>query len=471
MAAFDARSAATAQGGTFAVSLNPATGEEIARFAHDNTATQEAAMAAAEEAQKLWAAMPVTDRSEYLANLGAALRENAASLASIITAEMGKTITEARAEVNKCAVLCDWYSSNSAALLADEEPDMGADGEARISYLPLGLIFAVMPWNFPLWQVLRAAVPIMAAGNGFVLKHADNVQGSARALEAAMTQAGMPAGLFSALNIRRDDVSRLIADPRIAGVTVTSGTTAGAAIAAQAGRYLKKSVLELGGSDPFIVLADADLDRAIPAAIAARFQNCGQVCIAAKRIIVEESVFDEFTRRFVVAAAALPQGDPTLESTRLGPMARTGLRTALHEQVVRSIEMGAKLILGGQVPEGPGAFYPATVLVEVTPDMPVACEETFGPVAPIIRAKDADDAVRIANASNFGLAGAVWGSDPACAHDVAARLATGGVVINGIAVSDPRLPIGGIRQSGYGRELSHFGLREFCNAKLLWKRS
>ena len=460
-----------AKGGTFATSVNPATGEEIARYPHDDTHAQDTAVAAAATAQKMWAALPVTERQRHLAQLGAILRAEIDTLAGSITAEMGKTITAARAEVNKCAVLCDWYAANSAVLLADETPDIGADGTACISYLPLGLIFAVMPWNFPLWQVLRAAVPIMAAGNGFILKHADNVQGSARLLAAAIAKTGMPEGLFGVLNIRRDDVPRLIADPRIAGVTVTSGVAAGAAVASEAGRHLKKSLLELGGSDPFIVLADADLDRAVPAAIEARFQNCGQVCIAAKRIIVEEPVFEEFTRRFVAAARALPQGDPASDGTRIGPMARTRLRTELHNQVTRSLEMGAQLLLGGEIPDGPGSYYPATVLIDVTPDMPVAREETFGPVAPLIKARTADEAVRIANDSDFGLSSAVWGGDESQATRVAEMLETGGVFINGISASDPRVPIGGIKQSGYGRELSHFGLHEFCNAKLIWKRN
>lgn len=458
-------------GRTFAVSVNPATGEEIARYPHDDAEAQDAVVAAAVKAQKTWAGWSAIERQQHFAELAAILRQEIDLFAASITAEMGKTITAARAEVSKCAILCDWYASHSAALLADEKPNVGSDGDARISYLPLGLIFAVMPWNFPLWQVLRAAVPIMAAGNGFVLKHADNVQGCARLLAGAIAKTGMPEGLFSVLNIRRDAVSRLIADPRIAGVTVTSGVAAGAAVASEAGRHLKKSLLELGGSDPFIVLADSDLDRAVPAAIEARFQNCGQVCIAAKRIIVEEPIFEEFTRRFIAAAKALPQGDPAQAGTRIGPMARTRLRNELHEQVTRSLEMGAELLLGGEIPNGPGSFYPATVLIGVTPDMPVAREETFGPVAPIIKAKNAEDAIRIANDSDFGLSGAVWGSDVSKVTEVAEMLETGGVFINGISASDPRVPIGGIKQSGYGRELSHFGLREFCNAKLIWRRN
>lgn len=459
------------QNQAFALSVNPATGAEIERFPLHDPAQQDAILEAAHRAQREWAARPVEDRAAALARLGATLRAHATPLAARITAEMGKPITSARAEVNKCAVLCDWYAENSVALLADERPDLGADGDAWISYLPIGVVLGVMPWNFPLWQVLRAAVPILAAGNGFVLKHADNVQGCARALDEAFREAGIPDGVFATLNVGRMALPRLIADSRVAAVTVTAGVAAGSAIAADAGRHLKKSLLELGGSDPFVVLADADLDRAVAAAIEARFQNCGQVCIAAKRLIVEEPIFEEFTRRFVAAAAALPQGDPGKAETKLGPMARGRLRDELHAQVTRSVAMGARILLGGEIPPGPGCFYPATVLVGITPDMPVFREETFGPVAPIIMAKDAEDAIRIANDSDFGLAGAVWSGDAARAKAVAERLDTGGVFINGIAASDPRVPIGGIKQSGYGRELSHFGLREFCNAKLIWRRS
>lgn len=452
----------------FAVSVNPATGEEIARYLHDDASSLEAMLSAAAMAQKSWATKPVDERAGHLMYLAAVLRKDKEALAAMITAEMGKPITASRAEVAKCAALCEWYAANSEMLLADELPDVSGQGIARVSFVPLGLIFAVMPWNFPLWQVLRAAVPIIAAGNGFVLKHADNVQGSARALAEAMSKAKIPDGLFTNLNIQRDAVPGVVADARIAGVTVTSGVAAGAAIASEAGRHLKKSLLELGGSDPFIVLADADLERAVPAAIEARFQNCGQVCIAAKRLIVEAPIIDEFTNRFVASAKSLSSGDPTLEETKLGPMARGRLRSELHEQVTKSVAMGARLLTGGEIPAGPGSFYPATVLAGIELDMPVVREETFGPVAPIILAKDTEVAIRIANESDFGLSGAVWSSDIERAKLVAQQLDTGGVFINGVAVSDPRVPIGGVKQSGYGRELSHYGLREFCNAKLIW---
>ncbi|WP_242128121.1 NAD-dependent succinate-semialdehyde dehydrogenase [Sphingobium sp. Sx8-8] len=454
----------------FSVSVNPATGEEVGRYPCHDIDAQDAILDAASTAQRIWRDIDVQDRERSFARLGAVLRDRLDQLANLITAEMGKPITAARAEIEKCAFMCDWYAANSATLLRDEEPDVGGNGTARVIYQPLGTILGVMPWNFPFWQVLRAAVPIMAAGNGFVLKHADNVQGSARALADMFDAAAFPAGLFGVLNVRRHDLSRLIADSRIAAVTVTAGASAGAAIAADAGRHLKKSLLELGGTDPFIILADADLDRAVEAAVTARFQNCGQVCIAAKRLIVERPVSAAFAERFVAAVRKLAQGDPADPHTQLGPMARDRARQEIHAQLSESLRRGATLLLGGDIPEGPGYFYPATVLTDITPDMPVFREETFGPVAPIIVAEDADDAIRIANDSDFGLAGAVWSSTPAKAYSIAQRLDTGGVFINGVAASDPRVPIGGIKASGFGRELSHFGLREFCNAKLVWTR-
>jgi succinate-semialdehyde dehydrogenase len=455
---------------SFAVSIDPATEKELARYPHHDEAEQEGIVEAAWRGYQRWRKETVDTRAEMLARMGDVLRERLEALARGISQEMGKPITAARAEVLKCAGLCDWYADHSAQLLAEELADVGDDGEARIAHLPLGTVLGIMPWNFPLWQVLRAAVPILAAGNAFLLKHADNVQGSAFALADAFAAAGLPDGLFGVLNVTRATLPSLIADRRIAAVTVTAGVEAGAAVAAEAGRHLKKVVLELGGSDPFIILADADLDRAVPAAIEARFQNTGQVCIAAKRLIVEGSIADEFKRRFVAAAATLRQGDPLNDATRLGPMARPRLRAELHAQVEGSIAKGATLLLGGVIHEGPGAFYPATVLADVTRDMPVFYEETFGPVAAIVVAYDADDAIRIANDSDYGLSGAIWGADTTRASRLAREVETGGMFVNGVSTSDPRVPIGGIKRSGYGRELSYFGIREFCNAQLVWVR-
>ncbi len=449
-------------------SVNPYTGEDIAFYAWQAEAEVDACIALADCAFATWRRTSVSQRCEVLAQLAHALRHRAGSLARLIALEMGKPLTQALAEVEKCAVLCDWYATNTERLLADEYPELGKDGSARISYEPLGVVLGVMPWNFPLWQVLRAAVPVLAAGNGFLLKHADNVQGCALALVKVIAETDAPAGLFGNLHIHHSDLPRLIADARIVGVSVTAGTAAGAAIAAEAGRNLKRSVLELGGSDPFIVLADADLEKVVPAAIEARFQNCGQVCIAAKRFIIEDALADTFIDRFVAATAKLKLGDPLALDTQLGPLARLRQRDELIGQIERSKALGARLLLGGSTPPGNGAFLQPTVLTGITPDMPVFREEIFGPVAPIVVATDADHAAALANLSEFGLCGSIWTSDIAAGERLARKIRTGGIFINKIAASDPRVPIGGIGKSGYGRELSHFGLREFCNVKLTW---
>lgn len=382
---------------------------------------------------------------------------------------MGKPVRQARAEVEKCAALCDWYAEHGPAMLADEAT-LVEGGRAYVSYLPVGVVLAVMPWNFPLWQAMRAAVPVMLAGNALLLKPAPNVMRSAHNILDAFRAAGSPPGAISVLNLDVEGVARAIADQRVAAVTLTGSVRAGSAVAAEAGRHIKKSVLELGGSDPFIVLADADLDRAAAAAVQARFQNAGQVCIAAKRIIVEAPVAEVFTARFVALAAALKAGDPLAEDTDIGPMARRDLRDELASQVERTIAEGASLLLGGTV-SGPeaGAYYAPTVLGGVTPGMTAFREETFGPVAAIVVANDAEHAVALANDSDFGLSGAIWTADIKGAREMARRMHTGGVFINGVPISDPRVPIGGVKNSGYGRELSYFGIREFTNAQVVWQ--
>jgi succinate-semialdehyde dehydrogenase len=455
---------------TEAISINPATGAEIARYPMLDGPALEQRVAAASVAFADWRTSDIKRRSQAFRRLADTLDARHETLARLITLEMGKPITAARAEVDKCAWLARWYADNLIDLLADETPDVGGDGQAVVSYRPLGVVLAVMPWNFPLWQVLRAAVPIMCAGNGFLLKHADNVQGSAWALAECFEAAGFPPGLFGVVHADRALVTGLLADPRIVGVTVTAGVTAGAALASEAGRHIKKSLLELGGSDPFIVLADADLDRAVAAAIDARFQNCGQVGIAAKRIIVAAPIMEAFVARFVEAARVIRIGDPLDPATDLGPMARVRARAELDDQVRRSVAMGARVLLGGEIPDGPGSYYPPTVLVGVTADMPVCAEETFGPVAAIMSAADAEDAVRIGNDSVFGLSAALWTADVEAGTRLALHIEAGAVFVNGMSASDPRVPIGGVKQSGYGRELSHFGLREFCNAQLRWVR-
>lgn len=453
---------------TGAVSRNPANGELIATYAFDTPEQVERLLAQNADAQRMWRELPVSERADAYRRLAAALRDNIDTLAGLMTAEMGKITSAARAEVEKCAATLEWIAANGPATLADEPVPVDGDEAIYVSYLPLGTVLAVMPWNFPLWQVIRAAGPIMFSGNGFILKHAPNVMGSAYALQKLVEAAGFPVGLFANLNADNDTVARVIDDPRIAAVTLTGSVRAGSAVAALAGRALKKSVLELGGADAFIVLADADIDRAVTTAVHARFQNAGQVCLAAKRFIVERPVAEEFTRKFVEAVQRIKVGDPTDPSTVVGPMARADLRDELHGQVERTLSAGARLLLGGEKIAGAGNFYTPTVLADVTPGMAAFDEETFGPVAAITVADDAEHAIELANASDYGLGGALWTGDLERGRRLARRIETGGVFVNGFSLTDPRIPTGGVKKSGYGRELSHFGLREFTNAQAVW---
>lgn len=452
-----------------ASSINPATGEQIERFPYlDNTETN-IVLDRALKSFHAWRETNIVERAKCFTRLASVLRSNKERYARDLSLEMGKPIRQARAEVEKCSVLCEWYVKHGPAMIADEPTTVEGE-KAYVSFLPLGLIFAITPWNFPFWQVMRSAVPILLAGNGFVLKPAPNVIRAAFNVAEAFNEAGFVVDILSVLNIQHGAVPGVIGDHRIAAVTLTGSVRAGAVVAAEAGRNLKKSVLELGGSDPFIVLADADLHKAVPAAVEGRFQNTGQICVAAKRIIVEAPIAEEFTRRFVDAVKALKVGDPLDEATYIGPMARQDLRDELDSQVKRTIEAGAKLLFGGK-PIGAknGAFYAPTVLGGVRPGMAAFIEETFGPVAAIIIARDAEEAVQLANDSEFGLSGALWTADIGRAKALARRMETGGVFINGSTASDPRTPIGGVKKSGYGRELSHFGIREFSNAQIVWQ--
>ncbi len=452
---------------THAISRNPATGEVIDSYAFESAEALEQSLARAAQGYAGWKRAPLEQRAAALVRLGQALRANAEDFAQTITAEMGKPISQARGEIEKCAGLCDWYAANGPQMLAPE-PTSVEQERAWIEYRPLGPILAVMPWNFPVWQVLRGAVPALLAGNTYVLKHAPNVMGSAYLMQQAFQQADFPAGTFEVINVGNDLVSQAIHDDRIAAVTVTGSVRAGSAIGSQAGAALKKCVLELGGSDAFIVLADADLDVAVKAAVAGRFQNSGQVCAAAKRFIVEDSIAEVFTERFVAAARELLMGDPTQAQTYIGPMARFDLRDELDDQVQRTLAEGATLLLGGGKAEGAGNFYQPTVLADVTPEMTSFREELFGPVASIIRAKDVRHALELANDSDFGLTATVFTADLALARQMTAELDVGGVFINGYSASDPRVGFGGVKKSGFGRELSHFGVREFCNAQTVW---
>lgn len=454
-----------------ATSRNPANGELIATYAYQTQSEVESLLDANAAAFRLWRATPMRERVAAYRRLSATLRERSESLAMLITAEMGKTIGAARGEVEKCASTIDWIAENGPAILADEPVTVEGDDQVHVSYLPIGTILAVMPWNFPLWQVVRASGPIMLSGNGFLLKHAPNVMGSAYALQDAYEAAGFPKGLFANLITDNDTVARTIEDPRVAAVTLTGSMRAGSAVAATAGKALKKSLLELGGADAFIVLADANVDLAVKAAIEARFQNAGQVCLAAKRFILERPIAEEFTRKFVAAAGQLKVGDPLDSASNLGPMARGDLRDELHTQVERTIAAGAILLLGGKKVAGPGNYYEPTVLADVTPGMAAFDEETFGPVAAITVAENAEQAILLANTSDYGLGGSLWTQDVERAQRIARRLETGGVFINGFPASNARIPVGGVKKSGYGRELSHFGLREFTNAQAVWAKT
>jgi succinate-semialdehyde dehydrogenase len=413
----------------------------------------------------------MTERVAAFYRLAATLRVRSETLAALITSEMGKPIKAAHTEVEKCAATIEWIADHGPAILADEPVSIEGSDQVHVSYLPIGTILAVMPWNFPLWQVIPASGPIMLSGNGFLLRHAPNVMGSAFALQQAYEAAGFPNGLFANLSTDNETVARVIEDPRIAAVTLTGSMRAGAAVAATAAKALKKSLLELGGSDAFIVLADANIDLAVEAAIQARFQNTGQVCLAAKRFILERPIAEAFTAKFVAAARDLKMGETRDPATKIGPMARKDLRAELHGQVQRTLAHGATLLLGGYEVEGPGNFYAPTVLADVAPGMAAFDEETFGPVAALTIADDLEHAIRLANTSDYGLGGNLWTADVAKAQRIARRLETGGVFINGFSASNARIPVGGIKKSGYGRELSHFGLREFTNAQSVWAKS
>ncbi len=451
------------------ITVNPATAEQVWSCAAWDAIQIERALAKTASATPPWAALPVAERCGLLRRAAEVLRARADELAGLITLEMGKLGKEARAEVEKCAAGCDYYADHAQAFVADEFIASDA-GRSLVAYQPLGTVLAIMPWNFPLWQVFRFAAPALAAGNTALLKHASNVPQCALAIERIFVEAGFPRGVFRTLMISAAQTEQLIADPRVHAVTLTGSEPAGRKVAAAAGAHLKKSVLELGGSDAFIVLADADLELAVSNAFTSRFQNAGQSCIAAKRFIVVNEVAEAFMSRFKAAVEKLTAGDPAHEGTTLAPMARGDLRDELHQQVNASIWRGAVKVTGCAPLPGPGYFYAASILDRVAPGMPAYDQELFGPVAAVIRAADETEAVAVANASRFGLGGSIWTRDAARGEYLARRLQAGACFVNGMVKSDPRLPFGGVKDSGYGRELSHHGLREFVNAKTIWIR-
>jgi len=447
--------------------LNPATGELVKSFPEMEPAELDRILTAAATAQKAWARASFAERAAPMRKAAKLLRERAPEYAKLMAVEMGKPLKDGAAEVTKCAWVCEYYADAAERHLAPRDEPSDA-GRSYVRFDPLGVVLAVMPWNFPYWQVFRFIAPHFMAGNGGLLKHASNVPQCALSIERVMHDAGFPKELFRTLLVGSKAVRKLILDERIAAVTITGSEPAGRQVAAAAGEGLKPSVMELGGSDPFIVLADADLDTAAKTAAVARTINAGQSCICAKRFIVEEKVYDAFLERLTAAMKAVRVGDPLDPATDIGPQARRELRDELHGQVKQAVAEGARVVLGCEVPPGKGAFYPASVLADVKPGNVAAREELFGPVAVVMRARDADEAVAIANTSRFGLGASLWTRSAADIERLVPRIEAGAVFVNGMVKSDPRLPFGGVKSSGYGRELGLEGIRAFVNVKTVW---
>ncbi len=448
-------------------SVNPATEDVMAEFEPTSAAQLEQSLAMAADTFRSWRHASFGERANFMRSAAGHLRQHRDRFATVITAEMGKPIVEAESEIEKCAWNCEFYAEHAEHFLA-EEAHPSAASDSYVQFNPLGTVLAIMPWNFPFWQLFRFAAPALMAGNTAILKHASNVPQCALAIADVFHASGFPPGVFQTVLVSGTAAARMIADARIAAVTLTGSDYAGSTVAEASGRALKKTVLELGGSDPFIVLADADVNAAVATGVRSRFQNAGQSCIAAKRFIVEEPIFETFEARFVEAVTALRVGNPADRATQVGPLARGDLREGVEQQVRRSVEQGARRCLGAERPAGRGYFLTPAVLSGVRPDMPAAAEEVFGPVAALMPARDADEAVRIANQSPFGLGASLWTRDLSRARRLARDIESGQVFINGMVVSDPRLPFGGVKRSGYGRELSEYGIREFVNIQTVW---
>jgi len=447
-------------------SINPATGRPIRSYPAPSAAATERALARGHGAFAAWRALPIARRARHLRALARELRRQSSALSALATAEMGKPIAQSRAEVAKCATVCEFYAAHGARLLADQHPEGSPKGSA-VAFEPIGIVLAIMPWNFPFWQVFRAAAPALAAGNTFLLKHAPNVPGSARAIEALFAKAGVPAGVFQSLLVPNAAVPQLIADPRVRAVTLTGSTGAGRHVAALAGSAMKKGVFELGGSDASLILADADLDLAAETCAGSRLINSGQSCVCAKRFIVVASVRRAFEEKFSARLQARTVGDPRQEETQVGPLARADLRDNLHRQVLASVKAGATLVFGGHPLPGPGYFYAPTLLTGVKPGMPAYDEELFGPVAALIEVRDEAAAIATANDSPYGLGASVYSKNLKRARRVAAQIEAGAVFINDFVKSDPSLPFGGVKLSGHGRELGAYGIHEFVNIKTI----
>lgn len=447
--------------------MNPTTGQIEKEYLNDDRDGIQEKIRLAHAEQQGWREESFSQRAELLFRIADLLEEQKEKLGRLMTTEMGKLYRDAVAEAEKCAWVCRYYAENGAEMLADQYKGSDAS-KSYVRFEPLGVILAIMPWNFPFWQVFRCAAPAIMAGNTVLLKHASNVPGCARAIEDLFRQANAPKGVFQALLIDADATSRVIAAPEVKAVSLTGSEAAGRAVAKQAGKHLKKLVLELGGSDPYIILEDADLEAAAAICAKGRLLNNGQSCIGAKRFIVLEKVYDQFLELFTEKMSAAKMGDPMSDDTDLGPLARKDLRDDLHEQVEESLVNGAQCLLGGKVPDQDGAYYPATILTDVAPGQPAYDEELFGPVASVIKVKDEPEAIRIANDSPYGLGAAIFTRDTASAERIAYQIEAGCVFINAMVKSDPRLPFGGIKNSGYGRELSEYGIREFVNIKTVY---
>jgi succinate-semialdehyde dehydrogenase/glutarate-semialdehyde dehydrogenase len=449
-------------------SINPATEEVIKEFDELNAEQIESKLAKAQATFETWRETPLEERAKLMRATAVQLREQKKELASIITREVGKTLSASEAEIEKCAATCDYYAENAPKFLAPEEIKTDA-GKSYARFDPIGIVLAVMPWNFPLWQVFRFAAPALMAGNVGVLKHASNVQLSGFAIEKVLLDAGFPEGAFANLAIGSAKVDAIIRDRRVKAVTLTGSDYAGSQVAKTAGETIKKTVLELGGSDPFIVLADANIDEAAKTAVSGRLQfNAGQSCISSKRFIVEEKVAEEFTGKLVEAVEKLVIGDPTKPGTDVGPLVNEQGLSDIERQVNDSVKQGAKLLSGGKRLGTKGFFYAPAVLTNIKKSMPVFAEEVFGPVLPVVVVKDSAQAIRVANDSPYGLGATIFSADTRKAQELAGQIESGAVFINGQVKSDPRLPFGGIKQSGYGRELSHYGIKEFVNIKTVW---
>jgi succinate-semialdehyde dehydrogenase/glutarate-semialdehyde dehydrogenase len=448
-------------------SINPATGETLETYEEMTPQQTASAVCEAHEAWKAWRKVPVGERARPMKNAAAILRERKDEYARLMALEMGKPFKQGVAETEKSALGCEYYAEHAEAHLAPEEIKTESS-RSFVAFEPLGVVLAVMPWNFPFWQVFRFAAPALMAGNAGVLKHASNVPGCALAIEKVFVDAGFPKGIFRTLLVGSKQVKAVIENPFVSAVTLTGSTPAGKAVASQAGAVVKKTVLELGGSDPYLVLEDADLDLAVNTCVTSRLINSGQSCVNAKRFIVVEPLVAAFTEKFVAAMKAKKMGDPLADGVDVGPQSRPDLRDELHKQVTDSVARGAKVLLGGEVPPGKGSFYPPTVLADVRKGMPAYDEELFGPVAAIIKARDEAEAIDMANDSIFGLGAAVFTKDTARGERVARQLEAGCTFVNALVASDPRLPFGGIKESGYGRELGSYGIREFVNIKTVY---